>query len=68
MVIRALRFLLGLTTAVVMGRIGASCATSGFWFPVWNLYVAAVVVSSSLMASCRPTVNLTHFSTRIAST
>jgi hypothetical protein len=51
MVIRVARFLLGLATVVVTGYIGASCASEGLWFPVWNLYVAAVVVSSSLMAS-----------------
>lgn len=51
MVIRVARFVLGLTTAVGMAFAGVPCARDGLWLPVWNLYVAAVVVSASLIAS-----------------
>jgi uncharacterized membrane protein YoaK (UPF0700 family) len=51
MVIRTVRFMLGLVTALGIAFAGLSCARDGLWFSVWNLYIAAAVISVSLMAS-----------------
>jgi hypothetical protein len=45
------RFLIGAVMAVGVTAIGVPCALNGLWLPAWHLYVTAVIVSASLIAS-----------------